>query len=58
MEAKARTKGAEATKQAELGAETLQAALPRLQAPQDEVLQQLEARNVAEPRRVDGALRR
>ena len=57
MEAKARTKGAEATKQDELGAETFQAALPRLQALQDEVLQQLEARNVAEPRRVDGALR-
>ena len=57
MEAKARTKGAEATKQDELGAETLQAALPRVQAPQDEVLQLLEAAKVAEPRLVDGALR-
>ena len=51
------TKGAESTKQDELGAETLQAALPRLHAPQDEVRQQLEAPNVAEPRRVDAALR-
>ena len=56
MEAKG-TKGAEATKQDELVAETLQAALPRLHAPQDEVRQQLEAPNVAEPRRVDAALR-
>ena len=51
------TKGAESTKQGELGAETLQAALPRLHVPQDGVRQKLEALNVAEPRRVDAALR-
>ena len=57
MDAKVRTKGAEATKRDELDAETLQAPLPGLHAPQDEVRQQLEAPNVAEPRRVDAALR-
>ena len=57
MEAKANTKGAESTKQAEFGAETLQAALPTLHVPQDGVRQKLEAPNVAEPRRVDAALR-
>ena len=58
MEARANTKGAESTKQSEFGAETLQAALPTLHVPQDGVRQKLEAPNVAEPRRVDAALRR
>ena len=51
------TKGAESKKQDELGAETFQAALPRLHAPQDGVRPKLEAPDVAEPRRVDAALR-
>ena len=58
MEAKAKTKGAETTKQAESCAETFLAALPTLQVPQDGVRQKPEAPNVAEPRLVEAALLR